>query len=94
MTEAEYKALDKQQDSLIKYIRKQPCVMDYVCYAPKEECGYCVPRGILVACNPQTLARLKSHAKRYYPDMTVIPMSSELYFNRQARGFCSITLSK
>lgn len=93
MTEAEYRALSKQQGSLINYIRKQPCVRDYVGYAPKEECGYCVPRGVLVACNPQTLARLQSHAKRYYHDMTVIPMSSELYFNRQVRGFCSITTS-
>ena len=85
MTEAEYKVLAKQQDSLIKYIRKQQCVMDYVGHAPKEECGYCIPRGVLVACNPQTLARLQTHARRYYPNMSVIPMTQEQYFYRTVR---------
>ena len=83
MTEAQYRVLSKQQDSLIKYIRKHPCVVDYVGHAPQEECGFCVPRGVLVACDPQTLAKLKSHAKRYYPDMTVIPMTAEQYIYRK-----------
>ena len=83
MTEAEYKVLSKQQCSLINYIRKQPSIIDYVAHAPKEECGFCVPRGVLVACNSQTLARLQSHAKRYYPDMTVIPMTTEQYIYRK-----------
>lgn len=74
MTEAEYRALDKQQGSLINYIRKQP-IIDYVAYIPREDCGYCVPRGVLVACDMATLSNLQAHAKRYYPDMTVIPMT-------------------
>ena len=75
MTEAEYKALNKQQGSLINYIRKQESVIDYVGYAPKEECGYCVPRGVVVACDMATLFKLQDHAKKYYPSMTVIPMT-------------------
>ena len=74
MTEAEYKALAKQQDSLINYIRHQP-IIDYVGYSPKEDCGYCVPRGVVVACDMATLYKLQDHAKRYYPSMTVIPMT-------------------
>ena len=74
MTEAEYRALDKQQDSLIKYIRKQP-IIDYVAYSPIEDCGYCVPRGVAVACDMATLFHVQNHAKRHYPDMTVIPMT-------------------
>lgn len=85
MTEAEYKVLAKQQDSLIKYIRRQKSIMAYVAYSPREDCGYCVPRGVLVACNQQTLAKLKTHAERYYPNMSVIPMTSEQYFYQQAR---------
>ena len=76
MTETEYKVLAKQQDSLINYIRKQGSVIiDYVGYSPKEDCGYCVPRGVVVACNMATLFKLQDHAKRYYPSMTVIPMT-------------------
>lgn len=75
MTEAEYRVLDKQQDSLIKYIRKQESVIDYVAHSPIGECGYCVPRGVLVACDMATLSKLQTHAKRYYPRMIVIPMT-------------------
>ena len=74
MTEAEYKVLAKQQDSLINYIRKKP-IIDYVGYSPREDCGYCVPRGVVVACDMTTLYKLQDHAKKYYPSMTVIPMT-------------------
>ena len=74
MTEAEYKALSKQQGSLINYIRRQP-IIDYVGYSPREDCGYCVPRGVVVACDMMTLYKLQDHAKRYYPSMTIIPMT-------------------
>lgn len=57
MTEDEYRALDKQQGSLI------------------EDCGYCVPRGVVVACDMATLFKLQTHAKKYYSSMTVIPMT-------------------
>lgn len=80
MTEAEYKALAKQQDSLIKYVRRQ-YIMDYVAHSPIEDCGYCVPRGVLVACDMTTLHKLQSHAKRYYPSMTVIPMTVAQYIS-------------
>lgn len=75
MTEAEYKVLAKQQDSLIRYIRRTQSIIDYVAYSPKEECGYCVPRGVVVACDMATLFHLQNHAKKYYRDMTVIPMT-------------------
>ena len=75
MTEAEYKVLAKQQDSLIRYIRRTQSIIDYVGYSPKEDCGYCVPRGVVVACDMATLFHVQSHAKKYYPDMTVIPMT-------------------
>ena len=74
MTEAEFKVLAKQQDSLINYIRKKP-IIDYVAYSPKEDCGYCVPRGVVVACDMATLYKLQDHAKKYYSSMTVIPMT-------------------
>ena len=72
---AEMRAFLKQQSSFINYIRKQPNIIDYVAYSPMEDCGYCVPRGVLVACDMATLYKLKNHAKRYYPNMTVIPMT-------------------
>ena len=75
MTEAEYRALDKQQGSLINYIRKQESIIDYIPYSPREDCGYCVPRGVVVACDMATLFKLKAHAKKHYPGMTVIPMT-------------------
>ena len=71
---AEMKVLLKQQDSLINYIRKQP-IIDYVAYSPREDCGYCVPRGVVVACDMATLFKLQDHAKKHYPKMTVIPMT-------------------
>lgn len=82
MTKAEYRVLLFRQDSILKYIHKQLSVMDYVSHAPKEECGFCVPRGVLVCCDDSTLHKLQSHAKRYYPSMTVIPMASEQYIYR------------
>ena len=76
MTEAEYKALSKQQGSLINYIRKHgDAIIDYVAYSPREDCGYCVPRGVVVACDMATLFKFQDHAKKYYPSMTVIPMT-------------------
>lgn len=76
MTETEYKVLAKQQDSLIKHIRKHgDAIIDYVAYSPREDCGYCVPRGVVVACDMATLFKLQDHTKRYYPNMTVIPMT-------------------
>ena len=72
---AEMKVLLKQQDSLIKYIRKQESIIDYVAYSPREDCGYCVPRGVVVACDMATLCKLQNHAKKHYPGMTVIPMT-------------------
>lgn len=74
MTEAEYRVLAKQQDSLINYIRKKP-IIDYVAYSPREDCGFCVPRGVVVASDMMTLHKLQDHAKKYYPSMTVIPMT-------------------
>ena len=65
----------KQQGSLINYIRKNKSILDYVAYNPMEDCGYCVPRGVLVACEMATLHKLQTHAKRYYPNMTVLPMT-------------------
>ena len=67
----ELRTLLKQQGSLIRYIRKQRGVFDYMAHNPMEECGYCVPRGVFVACGPVLLRRLQRHARRYYPDMTV-----------------------
>ena len=90
MTKAECQVLSNQQGSLIKYIRRQSSVMDYVAYAPKEECGYCVPRGVIVACDYATLAMLRAHADRYYPNMTVLPMTEEQYNYRSVRNFCSM----
>lgn len=84
MTEAEYKVLAKQQGSLIRYIRKQP-IIDYVAHSPKEDCGFCVPRGVLVVCDQNTLAKLQAHAKKYYPSMTVIPMTTKQYYCRKLR---------
>ena len=94
MTKAEYRALDKQQGSLINYIRKQPFVLDYAAHSPIEDCGFCVPRGVLVYCNPNELVRLKSHAKRYYPSMAIIPMTTEQYFYRSIRFLSVATSSK
>ncbi len=94
MTESEYKALDKQQGSLINYIRKQQSVLYYVAHSPKEDCGFCVPRGVLVACNPTTLARLKTHAKRYYPSMTVIPMTNEQYYYHAMRCLGTVVIKE
>lgn len=90
MTKAEYQVLNNQQGSLIKYIRRQSSVMDYVAHSPKEECGYCVPRGVVVACDYSTLAMLKAHANRYYPNMTVLPMTEEQYNYRKSRNFCGM----
>lgn len=84
MTEAEYMTLHKQQGSLINYIRKQP-IIDYIAHSPKEDCGFCVPRGVLVACDETTLAKLQVHAKKYYPGMTVIPMTTKQYYCRKLR---------
>ena len=75
MTEADYLSLSKQCGSLIKYVKHHPNIIDCFCHYPREECGYCVPRGVVVACDTATLAKLQNHAKRYYPDMTVIPMT-------------------
>ena len=75
MTEAEYRVLSKQQDSLIKYIRKNFPTVSYVAFAPKEECGYCIPRGVLVDCTLEILWKLQDHAKRYYPQMLVLFMT-------------------
>lgn len=75
MTQDEYLSLSKQCGSLIKYMQRHYDVIDYFCHYPREECGYCVPRGVVVACDAVTLAKLQDHAKRYYPGMTVIPMT-------------------
>ena len=90
MTKTVCKVLNKQQGSLIKYIRRQPSVMDYVAYNPKEECGYCVPRGVIVACDYATLAMLRVYANRYCPHMTVLPMTEEQYNYRSIRNICSM----
>lgn len=90
MTRAEYQILNNQQGSLINYIRRQSSVMDYVAYNPKEECGYCVPRGVIVACDYATLAMLRVHADRYYSNMTVLPMTEEQYNYRSVRNICSV----
>ena len=71
-----YQELIRQQNRLINYIRRQPEVIDYVAYSPMDaSLGHCVSRGVLVACDMATLHRLEAHAKRYYPDMSIIPMT-------------------
>lgn len=74
MTEQEYKALDKHVNNLIKYIRRQPNIIDCFADYKMEDCGYMVPRGVVVACNMETLNKLRSHAQRYYPDMHITEM--------------------
>ena len=80
--------LIKQQTALIKYIRKQDGVLDYVAYDPYESCCYCVPRGVKVACDITTLSKLQAHAKRYYPDMAVIPMTVAEYISHTNKPHC------
>ena len=78
--------LIKQQTALIKYIRKQEGVLDYVAYDPYDKsCYYCIPRGVKVACDMATLSKLQAHAKRYYPYMSVIPMTVAEYISHTNR---------
>ena len=87
MTQDFLSLLNKQQDSLIKYIRRQPDVLDYYAYSPIEECGHCVPRGVVVACDMNLLFKLQSHTNRYYPDMVIVPMTVAEYIGHTNRPY-------
>ena len=79
MTKEEYLILQKHQNSLIKYIRHQSNIIDYFADYRKEDCGYMVPRGVVVACDMKTLRKLQKHTQRYYPDMEVTEMGIATY---------------
>lgn len=94
MSATDCRSLLKQQDSLINYIRKQESVIYYVAHDSKDECGYRIPSGVLVACDPITLTKLQAHAKRYYPNMSVIPMTAEQYYYHNMRCLGTIIVNE
>lgn len=89
MTKTEYLNLNKQLNNLIKYMRTHHEIIDYYADYKMEECGYMVPRGLVVACDMDTLNKLNSHAKRYYPDMSISEMGVAtciMHMNKPYKG--------
>lgn len=85
MTKEQYLNLNKQLNGLIKYIRARCDYIDYYADYRKEQCGYMVPRGVVIACDASTLSKIQRHASYYYPDMQVTQMDMNTCYRHMNR---------
>lgn len=66
-------------NSFLKYIHKNPLVLDVFADYHETEDGVRIITGAVVACDDGTFDALMKHCNRYYPDQTLVRMTNTQY---------------